>query len=376
MPRGGGVGTGLANLRDVSGTGIIAHTAAATWATRTITGTADEIDVTNGDGVSDNPTLSLPTTVHINEINMDSGTTVTIAPTNGSNPSLVLTDGTTAVLTLGTDGGDDFAVSDGTNNILVVSGDTARVGINVDEPLAGLHVDSLQVEFMNGTNNSPDLRLRRADTEITNGNVLGTISFTGDDAAAVDTRAAQIRVAATGAWASGDNPTRMEFYTTPSGSSTPTERIRIEDDGQVVIGTNVALGQLHVFTADSGATANANADEIVAEGSGNSGVSILSGNSSFGCVFFGDDGDNNIGQLRYDHTANYMAFYTNAAETMRLDNAGNLGVGKSPGSRLDLSLSTEDLEIVDAGSAGATEQDWIEVQVGNVTGYIRVFATV
>jgi hypothetical protein len=37
-------------------------------------------------------------------------------------------------------------------------------------------------------------------------------------------------------------------------------------------------------------------------------------------------------------------------------------------------LSTEDLDIVDAGSSAATEQDWIEVKVGGNTGYIRVFA--
>jgi len=37
-------------------------------------------------------------------------------------------------------------------------------------------------------------------------------------------------------------------------------------------------------------------------------------------------------------------------------------------------LATENLDIVDAGSTGATEQDWIEVAVGGNQGYIRVFA--
>ena len=37
--------------------------------------------------------------------------------------------------------------------------------------------------------------------------------------------------------------------------------------------------------------------------------------------------------------------------------------------------ATEDVAIKDAGSTSATEQDWIEVTVGGVTGYIRVFAT-
>lgn len=38
-------------------------------------------------------------------------------------------------------------------------------------------------------------------------------------------------------------------------------------------------------------------------------------------------------------------------------------------------LTTESFKLVDAGSTGATEQDWIEVEVGGNTGYIRVFAT-
>lgn len=44
----------------LSSTGLAARTAANTWAQRTITGTANEITVTNGNGVSGDPTLSLP----------------------------------------------------------------------------------------------------------------------------------------------------------------------------------------------------------------------------------------------------------------------------------------------------------------------------
>jgi len=53
---------------------------------------------------------------------------------------------------------------------------------------------------------------------------------------------------------------------------------------------------------------------------------------------------------------------------------GNVGIGTAaPGSLLELNLATEDLEFVDAGSVGATEQDWIQVKIGGVTGYIHVF---
>lgn len=52
---------GLLNaIYKLAGTGLVAHTGAGTAADRTITGTANQITVTNGDGVAGNPTLSLP----------------------------------------------------------------------------------------------------------------------------------------------------------------------------------------------------------------------------------------------------------------------------------------------------------------------------
>lgn len=53
----------LAALEAMSGTGLAAHTGVSTWTERTITGTSNEITVTNGNGVSGNPTLSLPSSL-------------------------------------------------------------------------------------------------------------------------------------------------------------------------------------------------------------------------------------------------------------------------------------------------------------------------
>lgn len=67
---------------------------------------------------------------------------------------------------------------------------------------------------------------------------------------------------------------------------------------------------------------------------------------------------------------------TNANLLFTDASADLVGIGKVPvNGILDIGLATEDAAIVDAGSTGATEQDWIEVTVGGVTGYIRVFAT-
>lgn len=52
----------LAALEGLASTGIAVRSTTDTWVQRTITGTANQVTVTNGDGVSGNPTLSVPST--------------------------------------------------------------------------------------------------------------------------------------------------------------------------------------------------------------------------------------------------------------------------------------------------------------------------
>ncbi len=53
--------TNLTGLSSLSGTGIISQTGAGTYANRTITGSSGNVTVTNGDGISGNPTINLAT---------------------------------------------------------------------------------------------------------------------------------------------------------------------------------------------------------------------------------------------------------------------------------------------------------------------------
>jgi len=69
----------------------------------------------------------------------------------------------------------------------------------------------------------------------------------------------------------------------------------------------------------------------------------------------------------------YGVFAAAVADQDLIINA-DIGLNKVPSDPLDISLATEDLGIVDSGSTGATEQDWIEVNIGGNQGYIRVFA--
>ena len=97
----------------------------------------------------------------------------------------------------------------------------------------------------------------------------------------------------------------------------------------VGVGAEGDLGVgLHSKSADSGASVSSDADELVIEGSGNSGISILSGNSSNGVIYFGDDGDNDVGRIDYDHNNNSLTLYNGGYSRWVVDSNGHIQTGR------------------------------------------------
>ena len=100
--------------------------------------------------------------------------------------------------------------------------------------------------------------------------------------------------------------------------------------GNVGINEASPLGNLHVKSGESGATVDGSANELVVEGSGNSGISILSGSSSGGQIYFGDSELNYDGYLAYSHASRNMTLGTAGAGRLNINSAGNVGVGVTP----------------------------------------------
>ena len=132
-------------------------------------------------------------------------------------------------------------------------------------------------------------------------------NLTGIDATKIITGNTQVQTIDTGS----DGHVKI----TTEGS----ERARITSAGKFLIGTSTPQG-------------NANADDLVVSTSGHSGITIRSGTSSNGNIFFADGtsgGDEYRGVIDYNHSSNHMSFSTNAVERIRILSNGNVLIGTS-----------------------------------------------
>ena len=113
---------------------------------------------------------------------------------------------------------------------------------------------------------------------------------------------------------------------TVSGDATfDTSTLKVDSsNNRVGVGTASPSGSLHIQTASSGATPNSAADELVLEGSGDCGMSFLTGTSNSARIYFGDSGNALSGVIKYDHNLDAMLFSANGAERVRIEGDGDL----------------------------------------------------
>ena len=146
-------------------------------------------------------------------------------------------------------------------------------------------------------------------------NPYGAIQFYNTDGSQQGPNiAASIKALAHNGDGSGGKLTFATSVGTGTEGAEAVERVRIDENGNVGIGTTSPNGKLDIT------------------GSGNTDIYLNTGNDSGdnNRIFFGDTADIDTGYLSYDHGTNSMTFGVNGTvERMRIDSSGNVLVGKT-----------------------------------------------
>jgi hypothetical protein len=278
----------------------------------------------------------------------------------------------------------------GSNVRLAIDG-SGNVGIGTTSPDSLLHLE---------TTTNPTLSFYRNDSGILTNNGIGQIQFGGSDSG--DTNdAAIIRAQAETGWGASSCPTRLSFWTTPNGATSASERMRIDKNGSVGIGSSdTTPGKVHIAasntaglivkdTSSSAAAPHIRVNGARSDANGSQSFSgglaldkwrtggLVTDNSRLGTIYFGgnhtDGTESNI-----EYTASISAtaegdfnstsdmptglqFFTGdsgdslgtanstyGSPRMTIDHDGNVGIGTSTVSRGPLEIhkpSTGDCQI-------------------------------
>jgi hypothetical protein len=150
-----------------------------------------------------------------------------------------------------------------------------------------------------------------SNTLVGSGEVLGFIQFTGNDGSSFK-EAARISAFVDGTPGTNDMPGRLVFSTTADGASSPTERMRIDSNGNTGLGTQDPQHILHLHRANSGVNYLQITNSTTGSGSND------------GCLF-GLNADEDV--IVWQRHAKNIQFGTNNGEKARIDSSGEFLVG-------------------------------------------------
>ena len=159
------------------------------------------------------------------------------------------------------------------------------------------------------------------------GDTIGTLSWCGDDGTNMNSVAARILGAVDGTPGENDMPGRLVFLTTADGASSPTERMRITQDGKVGIGTTP--GEALDL---SGAAQNIRIQD----------GSHIQASSSNEKIVFGAD---------------YFSFHTSGSERMRIITDGKVGIGHTTPANIlhaDVNSAATGTDAISAANRGVS----------------------
>jgi hypothetical protein len=222
-----------------------------------------------------------------------------------------------------------------------------------------------------------------ATTVVASGDALGLVSFQGSDGTEM-VEAAEIAAFVDGTPGANDMPGRLTFSTTPDGSATLSERMRIDSSGRVLVGTSSAQSgtrsQYSKFTVQGNNQSTSDGAQVNL--ANNTNAPSLNTGDTLGQIIFTDNGPGEYGKIACQMdgagagSGDYpgrLVFSTTAdgasspTERMRIDSNGavTLGANATTGSYFAAKTSsatvayfdrtTNDGNVIEIRQDGTTE---------------------
>ena len=189
-----------------------------------------------------------------------------------------------------------FNIANNAGTAVITALDNGNVGIGTSSPTADLSVGSTSTS-------SGDVHLRTTKTAF-------SITPSNTDAGGILFDLGWVN--------GGQGPMKFGI----NGS----EKMTIDSSGDVLIGQTSQTG--YAFAQKL----------VVGDGDNNDGITIQSGSTHQGNLAFNhSDGTTAHGRISYQHNSNYMQFFTNNTERMRIDSSGNVGINATaPSEKLEV----------------------------------------
>jgi hypothetical protein len=268
LTAGSGISISSGQNPTITNTGVISLNSAT--GTLTLQGTTNQINVST---VGSTITLSTPQDIHTGASPTFSGLTlssltpgsVLFAGSGGvisQNNSKLFWDNTNLRFGIGTSTPAGILhISTGTINALVVN-NSGNVGIGTTTPISLLNIvqtspaisdpRGIVIDQYSSDNGAPQINQRKArgtptaPSAVLSGDILAAWFGRGYDGSGFSAAQAALRMYAAENWTTTAHGTYLTLETTPIGSTTLTERMRIDFSGNIGIGTTAPEGSLDV----------------------------------------------------------------------------------------------------------------------------------